>query len=203
MQVSLQSRTSLAARALVALAAWALLAGAFADEPKQRGRRSSGQIDNDELIDFVDELGYEYELLEANDGTEYPRLAYEQQEGWIFPINVFLSADKSVLWLTQGLQVVPEDADDAAVFLKALEANGAYGPPMFSIVPETRMLQMNQAVRNDGLDADALEEIITAFAGVVELTQPLWNFEVAVEEEEEEEEPRRRRRRSSSDDADE
>lgn len=201
MLASLSGRKSWAARAIIALTAWAFLAGAFADETKQRGRRPSGQIDNDDLIDLVDELGYEYELFEANDGTEYPRLQFEQQEGWFFPINVFLSSDKSILWLTQGLQVVPEDADDAAVFLKALEANGAYGPPMFSIVPETRMLQMNQGVRNDGLDADALEEIITAFASVVEQTQPLWSFEVAVEEEEEE--PPRRRRRSSSDEADE
>lgn len=144
-------------------------------ETKQRGRRPS-RVDGDDLIDFADSLGYDFEESETNDGEPYVTLTFEKGD-WTMKITALVSTDGSNIWLTNVLDNVPQDENLERVFQKLLVANyTTTGAACFAIDEQNDLLILQQAIPNRGVDEDVFEDEVDKFLDVIIATSDLWYF---------------------------
>lgn len=144
-------------------------------DSKQRGRRAS-RVDGDDLIDFADSLGYDFEESETTDGEPYVTLTFEKGD-WTMKVTALVSSDGSNIWLTNVLDNVPQDENLERVFQKLLAANyTTTGGACFAIDEQNDLLILQQAIPNHGVDEDVFEEQVEKFLDVIVNTSDLWFF---------------------------
>lgn len=140
------------------------------DDAKKKGGPVASK---EKLAEMIENLGYEKDAtIKGDDGVYRFSLPIE---GWSFHATISLSSDGSQLWLTAGLQSIPDTANPRGDIMLRLLAENERDNIFFSANARSGMLRLNMAIANRDITPASLRQNLEAFKRRIGQTEDLWN----------------------------
>lgn len=99
-----------------------------------------------------------------------------ENEDYTFPVFVYTSDNKRLIWIKIGLDDVPLDAGDHVDKLLSLMAfSGSYGPNFYSFDPETRLISLYSSMWVENISKKKLTETINIMVFQATEQAPSWD----------------------------
>jgi hypothetical protein len=133
-------------------------------------------ITNDNLAQFLGDLGPNYTVVEKRDnltGLRWCELTVKQN-GWTFLTDVSVINNNGGLWLISPLHRLPNNPP-AAQLLNLLAKNHEIAPVFFSYRAGDRRICMNEEIPNPRLTHEQFRQILNHYFGVIQKTHSLWD----------------------------